>query len=115
MIAWFQREHLSAMPRSAQWLVLMAVSVAVMVLLEWIHLPAALLLGAMVAGILIETSGGKIRVPALPFQFAQAVIGCLVASRITPQILKTFGALAVVCRRDAGGDRRERRTRLAAA
>jgi membrane AbrB-like protein len=78
-------------PRPAQWLILLFLSVVLMVLLEWLRLPAALLLGAMFAGILIETGGGKIRVPALPFQFSQAVIGCLVASRITPQILKTFG------------------------
>ena len=90
MIAWLKREHLSQVPRLVQWLMLLVLSVVLMVLLEWFRLPAALLLGAMFAGILIETGGGQIRVPALPFQFSQAVIGCLVASRITPQILKTF-------------------------
>ncbi|MDR3456702.1 MAG: AbrB family transcriptional regulator [Verrucomicrobiae bacterium] len=90
MIAWLKEEHLSRVPRPAQWLSLLLLSVVFMVLLEWFRLPAALLLGAMFAGILIETGGGEIRVPALPFQFSQAVIGCLVASRITPQILKTF-------------------------
>ena len=90
MIAWLKEDHISKVPRPAQWLILSFLSVVVMVLLEWLRLPAALLLGAMFAGILIETGGGKIRVPALPFQFSQAVIGCLVASRITPQILNTF-------------------------
>ena len=90
MMAWFKAEPLSRVPRPAQWLMLLLLSVVLMVLLEWFRLPAALLLGAMLAGLLIETGGGKIRVPALPFQFSQAVIGCLVASRITPQILKTF-------------------------
>ena len=90
MIAWLKDEHLSKVPQPAQWLILLFLSIVLMVLLEWFRLPAALLLGAMFAGILIETGGGEIRVPALPFQFSQAVIGCLVASRITPQILKTF-------------------------
>ena len=90
MMAWLREEHLSKVPRPAQWLILFLLSVLLVVLLEWCHLPAALLLGAMFAGILIETGGGDIRVPALPFQFSQAVIGCLVASRITPEILKTF-------------------------
>jgi len=90
MTAWLKDEHLSKAPRPAQWLVLVLLSVVVMALLEWLRLPAALLLGAMFAGILIETGGGEIRVPALPFQFSQAVLGCLVASRFTPQILKTF-------------------------
>jgi uncharacterized protein len=92
MIAWLKREHLSQVPRPAQWFILLFVSAASMLLLEWVHLPAALLLGAMFAGIFLETAGGDIRVPALPFLFSQAVIGCLVASRITPQILKTFGS-----------------------
>jgi membrane AbrB-like protein len=90
MMAWLREEHLSKVPRPAQWVILLLLSVIVTSLLEWCRLPAALLLGAMVAGILMETGGGEIRVPALPFQFSQAVIGCLVASRITPQILKTF-------------------------
>ena len=90
MIAWLKDEHLSQVPRPVQWFVLGLLSLVVMALLEWFRLPAALLLGAMVAGILVETAGGEIRLPAFPFQFSQAVIGCLVASRITPQILKTF-------------------------
>ena len=91
MIGRLGDEPLARVPQRAQWLLLLFLSVVLMMLLEWFRLPAALLLGAMFAGILIETGGGKIRVPAVPFQFSQAVIGCLVASRITPQILKTFG------------------------
>jgi membrane AbrB-like protein len=66
------------------------VSAVLVALLEWAHLPAALMLGPLIAGILIETGGGDVRVPALPYSFAQAVIGCLVARVITPQILSTF-------------------------
>lgn len=90
MIAWLNREHLARVPRPAQWFVLACLTVVLTALLERLRLPAAWLLGAMFAGILVETGGGRIRVPGLPFQFSQAVIGCLVASRITPQILETF-------------------------
>ena len=41
-------------------------------LLTWARLPAALLLGAMLAGILVENGGAGILVPQLPFGFAQA-------------------------------------------
>jgi len=90
MISRLKAEPLAKQPQPVQWALLLLLSVVLMVLLGWFRLPAALLLGAMFAGIFIETGGGEIRVPALPFQFSQAVIGCLVASRITPQILRTF-------------------------
>jgi uncharacterized protein len=90
MTAWFKAEPLLKVPRPAQWGVLLMVSAVLVGLFEWAHLPAALMLGPMIAGILIETGGGDVRVPALPYSFAQAVIGCLVARVITPQILSTF-------------------------
>lgn len=90
MMARFKAEPLLNVRRPAQWCVLLMVSAALVGLFEWSHLPAALMLGPMVAGILIETGGGNVRVPALPYSFAQAVIGCLVARVITHQILSTF-------------------------
>jgi membrane AbrB-like protein len=53
-------------------------------------MPAALLLGPMLAGILVGTGGGTIWVPRLPYFGAQAVIGCLIAGAITPAILVSF-------------------------
>ena len=81
---------LAKIPPPAQWIILLILSGGLMAVLEWMRLPAALLVGAMFAGIIVESTGGKVRVPALPFWFAQATIGCLVASRITSQILKMF-------------------------
>jgi membrane AbrB-like protein len=83
-------EPLRHWPRPAQWAVLCLGSAILVALLEFVHLPAALLLGAMAAGILVETGGGSVRVPAWLYRFSQAVIGCLVARAITPPILKTF-------------------------
>ena len=90
MIAWFKGEPLSELPRSVHWCLLLILSVVLVALLEWARLPAALMLGPMIAGILMESGGGNLRVPAMPMLFAQAVIGCLVARMITSQILKTF-------------------------
>lgn len=73
-----------------QWGVLLAISAVVAGLLEMAGLPAALLLGPMIAAILVATSGSTIRVPRPPHFVAQAVIGCLIASAITPAIIGTF-------------------------
>ncbi len=73
-----------------QWAVLLAASLAFIVPLEWIHLPAALLLGAMVAAILVAVFEAKLAVPQWPLVLAQGLIGCLVARSIGPDILATM-------------------------
>jgi membrane AbrB-like protein len=70
-----------------QWAALLALSAGFVVLLEAAHLPAALLLGPMLAGIALGAADTTVRVPGLPFRLAQAVIGCLMARAITPTIL----------------------------
>jgi membrane AbrB-like protein len=57
---------------------------------ELIALPAALLLGPMIAGIVMGSNGGKIRPPRLPVLAAQTVVGCLVARAITGDIVVAF-------------------------
>ncbi len=81
---------LTKLPGVAQWSVLLALSAALIALLEIAGLPAAFLLGPMVAGIFVATSGGTIRVPKPSHFISQTVIGCLVASAITPDIVGTF-------------------------
>jgi len=77
-------------PTGVKWGVLLAASLAFVVLLEWIHLPAALLLGAMAAAILVAVFEAQLAVPQLPFVLAQGLIGCLVARSIGPGILATM-------------------------
>ncbi len=77
-------------PRVAQWAILLALSLAFASLLELTGLPAALLLGPMIAAIVVETNGGVIRVPAVTRLAAQAVIGCMLAGAVTPEIVGTF-------------------------
>jgi membrane AbrB-like protein len=81
---------LTRFPRKAQWAALLIGSVALSALLELAGLPAALLLGAMLAAILVRSSGGTLRVPRLLYYAAQVVIGCMIARVITPVIVGTF-------------------------
>ena len=74
----------------AQWGILMATSVPLAALFELIALPAVLLLGPMIAGIVVGSNGGTIRPPRLPVLAAQTIVGCLVARTITGDIVLRF-------------------------
>jgi membrane AbrB-like protein len=54
------------------------------------RLPAALLLGAIGAAILVSWFEGRVRIPPWAFVIAQGFVGCLVARSITPDILATL-------------------------
>src|SRR5262245_61160713 len=77
-------------PLAAQWATLIAGSVVLATLLELVALPAALLLGPMLAGILLAINGGRIRLTRLPANAAQTIVGMLVARSITSDIVLTF-------------------------
>jgi membrane AbrB-like protein len=76
--------------RRVQWMALLGLSIPLAAVLEVAGLPAALLLGPMVAGIVIATSGGQLRAPKLPVLAAQTIVGCLVARAITGDIVTAF-------------------------
>lgn len=86
------REHgwFDGRSRATQWSVLLVLSLSLAAALEWIGIPAALLMGPMVGGILLGTNGSAIRVPRLPYLAAQTIVGCLIARSIDPQIVGTF-------------------------
>jgi membrane AbrB-like protein len=75
---------------TTQWLLLAALSAFFAALLGTAGLPAALFLGPMAAGVIMGVNGAAVRVPRLPYIGAQAFMGCLIASAITPAILQTF-------------------------
>jgi membrane AbrB-like protein len=81
------RAPLSRLPRPALWALLLVISLALSAALELAGLPAALLIGPMIAGIILETGGGSLRVHPTAFNYAQAVIGCQIARGITPDIV----------------------------
>jgi membrane AbrB-like protein len=73
--------------QAVQWFVLIALSVAFVVSAMLARLPAALLVGPMVAAIVVACGEGNIRMSQLPFVIAQGVVGCLVGNSIPLSIL----------------------------
>ncbi|PIJ51241.1 ammonia monooxygenase [Erwinia sp. OLTSP20] len=74
-----------------RWLGLILLSALLITLLELIHLPAALLLGPMVAAIVFAISNRRLSVPSLLFQLSQAVVGAMIARVIPASILSEIG------------------------
>ncbi len=72
---------------ASRWGVLIALSAGIAAFLLWIHAPAALMLGPLIAGIIVASSGGKVRFPLPPFVLAQGVVGCLIASMVPLSIV----------------------------
>jgi membrane AbrB-like protein len=82
---------LGSWPRPLLWLALLALSGLLSALWGALGLPAALLLGPMIGGIVFGVNGAQLTVAPAPNLGAQAVIGAMVAASITPSILVTFG------------------------
>lgn len=72
------------------WFLLAAGSTALALALDAIGLPAAWLLAPMVAAIVAATSGMTLKLPGFLSVAAQALIGCLIAHAITPDIFGTL-------------------------
>jgi membrane AbrB-like protein len=83
-------ELLARQSRTVQWLFLLALSVLLAVGLEFAQLPAALLVGPMLAAIFCGVNGATVRPNRRAFMAAQAVVGCLIARSIEPQIFSSF-------------------------
>src|SRR5882757_9118254 len=83
-------ERMARMRPVRQWLVLLIFSLLFAGALEYAALPAALLIGPMLAAILAGTNGATVRVPRSLFGAAQAVVGCLVAASISANIFPVF-------------------------
>lgn len=82
---------LARWPVPLQWAALLALSGALSLAWGAAGMPAALLLGPMIGGIVFGVNGAELKVPRLPYTGAQAVIGAMIGSVITPAI---FGAFA---------------------
>jgi len=68
--------------KGLQWVGMLAFSVLLVWVLEIAHLPAALLLGPMIAAIVMAACEGSIKVPTNIFVLAQAFVGCMMAQSI---------------------------------
>jgi uncharacterized protein len=69
---------------------LLAASLLLVSAFELMRLPAALLLGAIAAAILVSWFEGRVRIPPWAFVVAQGFVGCLVARTVTPDIVLTI-------------------------
>jgi len=86
------RAPLDPLPRAVRWLLLIVGSLLLSALLLRARLPAALLLGPMLAAIALEAAGGGVHLPRTLLYVGQSVIGCMIARALTPQILVIFAA-----------------------
>ena len=71
----------------SQWALLLVLSVIVGFGLQACHLPAALLLGPMIVGVVMGLMGASIRVPSRCFTLSQGILGCMIAQSLSPGIL----------------------------
>ncbi|WP_343039117.1 AbrB family transcriptional regulator [Propylenella binzhouense] len=65
---------------------LVAFSAVLVVALESLHLPAALLLGPMAAAIAMAAAGGTLRLPPPAFVAAQGIVGLMIADNLPASI-----------------------------
>ncbi|MBP2169216.1 membrane AbrB-like protein [Erwinia toletana] len=70
-----------------QWFILLSVSLLLGFLLQYFHVPAALLLGPMIVGVVMGLSGATLRIDKRLFILAQAILGCMIAQSLSPSIL----------------------------
>ena len=73
-----------------QWSLLVAGSLLLAAIFTMAHLPAALLLGPMLAGIVLSSNGARIGVPRRAVYASQTIVGCLIARSITGDIVHAF-------------------------
>lgn len=76
-----------------QWLFLLVPGLVLGQLLQLLSLPAALMLGPMVVGIVMARAGSNIRVPGVLHRMAQGVAGCLIAAHLDASLLVRMGEI----------------------
>jgi uncharacterized protein len=77
-------------PAQAQWAALAMLSALIWVIWSAARLPAGLLMGPMIGGIVFGVLGLRLEVPQWPYRGAQALIGAMVSASITPAIVVGF-------------------------
>jgi membrane AbrB-like protein len=85
-----------AWPAALQWAALLALSTGIAALWMIVKLPAGLLLGPMIAGIVFGVNGLRLAVPRTPYLAAQGLIGAMVSASVTPALFAAFRQDAVL-------------------
>ena len=83
-------------PAPAKWLALLALSIGITALWSAGELPAALLIGPMIAGIVLGVNGARLDIPRWSYLGAQGVIAAMIAGSMTPAIAQTLSHGAVL-------------------
>ena len=71
----------------ARWACLLVSSIVFAAALEALHLSAALLIGPMIAGVIVASTLGRIRVPDTVFAATQGIIACMIARAMPVSIV----------------------------
>jgi len=69
------------------WAALLALTTLLSAVLQWHAVPGALLLGALLAGMLLSTRGITLRIPRPVYFGAQSLVGTMIAAVITADIV----------------------------
>jgi membrane AbrB-like protein len=77
--------------RAIRWSGLLMLSAACVAVLEALHVPAALLIGPMLAAIVLAAAEKTVSVPKPATAIAQALVGCMIAKAIPLSILSEIG------------------------
>jgi uncharacterized protein len=77
-------------PSAVQWVALLTVSALISLIWGAAGLPAALLLGPMIGGIVFGVNDVRLEVPRRPYLAAQGLIAAMVSGSITPAIVMSF-------------------------
>lgn len=78
---------MKSFPLAGQWLILLSASLLLGFALQLLDVPAALLLGPMLVGVVMALSGATLAVSPKIFIGCQAIIGCMIAQTLSPSML----------------------------
>ncbi len=79
--------NVGTFPKSVQWLMLLVPGLIMGQVLQLLSLPAALMLGPMIVGIVMAQRGSKVQIPGTLHKMAQGVAGCLIAAHLDSSLL----------------------------
>jgi len=88
--------NVASWPAPARWLALAALSAGITALWSYGDLPAALLIGPMIGGIVLGVNGARMEIPRWSYLGAQGVIAAMIAGSMTPAIAQTLSHGAVL-------------------
>lgn len=72
---------------AGQWFILVVSSLILGIIFQTFHVPAALLLGPMIVGVVMGLLGASVRIHPLFFKISQGILGCMIAQSLSPSIL----------------------------